>query len=200
MLNETPRSNANSRCVSSLVSKSATSFFQRAWSLSGISSSAKGTRRITPRDHARQPSILGRLPLGLRYVGPRYATACGADADGDGDGIADGADNCPLASNPDQGDLDGDAAGDVCDMDDDGDGRLDADDSCLGTAPGATVGASGCSIADLCPCASAWKNHGAHVSCVARTSEAFLTAGLISAAEKDATVSAAAASSCGVKN
>lgn len=35
-------------------------------------------------------------------------------ADGDGDGIADGEDNCPLVSNPDQSDTDGDGIGDAC--------------------------------------------------------------------------------------
>ncbi len=64
---------------------------------------------------------------------------------------------------------------------------------------------TGCSIADLCPCAhpnggDKWKNHGGYVSCVARASEDFLDAGLISEVEKDATVSAAGGSSCGYKN
>jgi hypothetical protein len=37
------------------------------------------------------------------------------DSDADGDGIADGADNCPNTSNPDQADGDGDGVGDACD-------------------------------------------------------------------------------------
>ncbi|MEX2210639.1 MAG: FG-GAP-like repeat-containing protein [Gaiellaceae bacterium] len=49
-----------------------------------------------------------------------------ADADDDNDGLADGLDNCPLVANPDQGNADGDAAGDACDpldgRDPDGDG------------------------------------------------------------------------------
>lgn len=36
-------------------------------------------------------------------------------ADGDGDGVADEADNCPSAANPDQADADGDGTGDACD-------------------------------------------------------------------------------------
>jgi hypothetical protein len=86
-----------------------------------------------------------------------------------------------------------------CTADADGDGVLDADDACPGTAPGAAVNANGCSVAELCPCVATWKSHGAYVSCVAHASEAFVGAGLISSAQKDATVSAAAMSSCGTK-
>lgn len=42
--------------------------------------------------------------------------------DGDSDGTGDNGDNCPSTSNPDQSDIDGDGAGDVCDADMDGDG------------------------------------------------------------------------------
>lgn len=86
-----------------------------------------------------------------------------------------------------------------CTADADGDGRLDAEDACPGTAPGAVVNASGCSLPELCPCVAAWKSHGAFVSCVAQTSEAFVGAGLISTGQKDAQVSAAAESSCGAR-
>jgi hypothetical protein len=37
-------------------------------------------------------------------------------SDQDGDGVADGVDNCPATSNPDQKDTDGDGKGDVCDI------------------------------------------------------------------------------------
>ncbi|MCB9553580.1 MAG: thrombospondin type 3 repeat-containing protein [Myxococcales bacterium] len=50
--------------------------------------------------------------------------------DSDGDGVTDEGDNCPLAANPEQSDLDGDARGDACDDDDDGDGVADVDDVC----------------------------------------------------------------------
>src|SRR5262249_33466943 len=53
------------------------------------------------------------------------ANGCGAACapltppdDAHGDGVADGADNCVADANPDQSDVDGDGAGDVCDDDD----------------------------------------------------------------------------------
>ncbi len=48
--------------------------------------------------------------------------------DADGDGVPDDDDNCLDEPNPDQGDVDGDLAGDACDPDDDNDGVPDADD------------------------------------------------------------------------
>ncbi len=84
----------------------------------------------------------------------------------------------------------------------DKDGVPDADDQCPDTSAGAIVDAQGCSIDQLVPCAGprtggTWKNHGQYVSSVARTAEAFLAAGLITAAENDAIVAAAAHSDCG---
>jgi hypothetical protein len=52
----------------------------------------------------------------------------------DGDGVANGCDNCPEASNPDQLDWLGDGEGDVCDDDDDNDGALNEFDNCPDTA------------------------------------------------------------------
>ena len=61
------------------------------------------------------------------------------DADTDGDGVFDQVDNCPLISNQDQLDFDGDGTGDICDIDRDGDGvendqelidNTDPDDPC----------------------------------------------------------------------
>jgi hypothetical protein len=126
------------------------------------------------------------------------------DADDDNDGVPDGADNCPLAANPSQADLDGDGLGDACDADDDADGVADGSDLCAATPAGAVVDpASGCSIAQLCPCSGPrgstepWRNHGKYVSCTAKSAETFVGLGLLSGAEKDAIVSEAAQSSCG---
>lgn len=49
-------------------------------------------------------------------------TADCTDTDDDNDGVLDTWDNCPLAANAGQQNLDGDALGDVCDPDADGDG------------------------------------------------------------------------------
>jgi hypothetical protein len=59
------------------------------------------------------------------------------------------------------------------------------------------VGADGCSIAQICPCANNWNNHGAYVSCVSHAANDFFAAHLITAAQRSAIVSAAGQSSCG---
>ena len=128
------------------------------------------------------------------------------DDDDDNDGVDDLADNCPITANQDQTDFDLDGFGDACDPDDDNDGVADVDDQCSETPALVIVDeASGCSIAQLCPCegpygtSSSWRNHGKFVSCTAKTSESFVDLGLITDAEKDAIVSGAAQSTCGDK-
>jgi hypothetical protein len=88
--------------------------------------------------------------------------------------------------------------GDV-NIDADGDDVPDDADQCPATPENEAVDASGCAINQLCLCDGNWKNHGQYVSCVANASEEFLAAGLISQSDKDATISAAAGSSCGEK-
>jgi len=69
---------------------------------------------IRPVDHGVQADhdrdgvgdVCDQSPLGEDQV---------TDGDYDGDGSADGADNCPFASNADQSDQDGDQMGDLCD-------------------------------------------------------------------------------------
>jgi hypothetical protein len=126
------------------------------------------------------------------------------DGDLDGDGVANGVDNCPVTPNGDQLDFDADGQGDACDNDIDGDGVLNGADICAFTPSGEPVdAATGCSIAQLCPCAGPrgttqpWKNHGQYVSCVAKSSQSFVKQGLITSMERDAIVSAAGNSSCG---
>ncbi len=57
-------------------------------------------------------------------------------ADSDGDGIDDSEDNCPEDANAEQGDIDEDGIGDLCDNDKDGDGIDNATDECPTVAAG----------------------------------------------------------------
>ncbi len=89
-------------------------------------------------------------------------------------------------------------------LDSDGDGVLDDSDDCPSTAPGDAVNDYGCSaeqtLAITCPIDDSYKNHGAYVSCVSKTSETLLEEGLLTEEEKDAIVSEAAKSNIGKKN
>lgn len=124
------------------------------------------------------------------------------DADDDSDGVGDTADNCPLVANAGQVNFDGDGAGDACDSDDDADGVPDTADACGSTPTGVAVNGGGCSVAQLCPCSgpqgssAPWRNHGKYVSCTAAAANQLLAAGLMTQAEKDATISEAGQSSC----
>lgn len=70
--------------------------------------------------------------------------------DDDNDGILDVDDNCPLTSNADQLNTDGDTMGDVCDDDDDNDGVLDVDDNCPLTPNADQADSDGDGIGDVC--------------------------------------------------
>lgn len=69
---------------------------------------------------------------------PGYDTRGGhgrISLDADGDGRNHDSDNCRLAYNPTQNDLDGDGAGDACDTDIDGDGLTNVQEGAYGTDP-----------------------------------------------------------------
>jgi hypothetical protein len=73
----------------------------------------------------------------VNTTGYDYRTGYGRiSLDADNDGHNHDTDNCPLVSNPDQADLDGDDAGDACDADIDGDGLTNQQEAALGTNPG----------------------------------------------------------------
>jgi hypothetical protein len=55
--------------------------------------------------------------------------------DADVDGVPDGVDNCITTPNPNQGNNDSDALGDICDPDDDNDGQSDVDEIACGSDP-----------------------------------------------------------------
>lgn len=70
--------------------------------------------------------------------------------DTDEDGIVDEDDNCPLVSNPDQADSDGDGIGDVCEEDADGDGIPDDEDNCPETENPDQLDSDEDGIGDVC--------------------------------------------------
>jgi hypothetical protein len=82
-------------------------------------------------------------------------------------------------------------------VDADGDGVTDDKDTCPATPAGEAVNASGCSVNDLCPCTKAWKNHGEYISCVSKTVQDFVKAGLLTKESGESQVSKAAKSTCG---
>ena len=59
----------------------------------------------------------------------RYEPAVAGDDDDD-DGVGEALDNCPVHSNTNQSDIDGDGSGDACDDDIDGDGFANEADNC----------------------------------------------------------------------
>jgi len=115
------------------------------------------------------------------------------DTDTDDGGVSDGTEVLVDGTDP----LVGADDGTTPDPDSDGDGVPDGQDLCPGTAPGAVVDPSGCSIDDLCPCDDPWANPGAYIGCVTATAGGFVQQGLLQPNQLGAIVSAAAQSSCG---
>ena len=72
------------------------------------------------------------------------------DNDVDQDGIENQLDNCSIAANPNQGDLDSDGIGDLCDDDMDGDGIINIEDNCPGLGSKDQSDIDGDGIGDLC--------------------------------------------------
>jgi hypothetical protein len=79
----------------------------------------------------------------------------------------------------------------------DEDGVDDDQDACLDTADDAIVDATGCSIADHCPCLATRPRHTAYVSCVTKSVRTFVRARLISPPAGGVTIARAALSRCG---
>lgn len=79
----------------------------------------------------------------------------------------------------------------------DGDDVPDHLDQCPDTPTNAVVDATGCSIAQLCPCGGPWRNHGHYVRAVMQTALRFHREGLITRADAHAIIRDAARSDCG---
>ena len=80
--------------------------------------------------------------------GDPQGNAC--DDDDDNDTIADGNDNCPLATNSGQADADGDGQGDACDNDDDNDTVVDDVDNCPNHANADQADSDGDGLGNAC--------------------------------------------------
>jgi hypothetical protein len=125
------------------------------------------------------------------------------DDDTDDDTILDGSDNCPLVSNVDQDNWDGDTLGDVCDADIDNDGVPSASDDCEYTELGVVVNAEGCAIEQLVPCegpagdTTEWKNHGEYMKYLAKESKKLVQDGVITSEERDEVMNEGSLSDCG---
>ena len=86
------------------------------------------------------------------YVQTYYHAFAAVDPsqDPDNDGVATPVDNCPNDANTDQGDLDGDGAGNVCDSDADGDGFANDFDNCPLLASSDQTNSDDDALGDLC--------------------------------------------------
>jgi hypothetical protein len=80
-------------------------------------------------------------------------------------------------------------------MDSDGDGVADAVDACPNTPYKDLVRPDGCSV---CPCVASWSSHQAYVACVSYEATQRFMRGAMTRKQKDAAVSGATNSTCGV--
>jgi hypothetical protein len=106
------------------------------------------SERLTPNFHNIWGTRLS--PAGAVLDSDGILVSTEGDPDSDGDGVADGTDNCPTTSNPNQADADGDDQGDACDPDDDGDGVADGTDNCPTTSNPNQADADGDDQGDAC--------------------------------------------------
>lgn len=129
------------------------------------------------------------------------------DPDSDDDGVADGADNCPLAGNPDQLDYESDGLGDACDDDDDNDGVADASDAFPHSDLRDTVSVGDCDSGlandhtfpdganqndQASVCIANATDHGSLVKCVTHLAKEWVALGLIRPEERSSLVTCAA--------
>lgn len=100
-----------------------------------------GAAGMAVANGATQTSTAGTsgsmVPVGPDATGPDAVGMTGPDQDGDG--VDDASDNCPMKSNPDQGDEDSDGLGDAC-------------DNCVALANADQLDANDDGIGDACMC------------------------------------------------